>query len=312
MTLQEFLPDRLRGDATVVTKIGVGQSGAGVFRVDVAGRAYVLKVASDAQPHMDWQRRVAILRAAADAGIAAEVIHVDDVHRAVTSAFVTDRSFPALFGTPQTRDTAIELLGRTLRAVHTLPIPDGAAPLDLRGFLSAQWRLASTGGAVPAFAADAVNRSLAEEPPPQDRAHVLSHNDVDPTNLTFDGERLLLLDWDAAGPNDPLYDLATVALFLRMDDAAALRLLAIHDGAPASALPVRFTYLRRFVAVLCGAAFLHLARASGHPGSTTETLDSTPSLALVYQRMRSGAISVATTDGRWLLGLSLIKSSTTS
>jgi thiamine kinase-like enzyme len=42
----------------------------------------------------------------------------------------------------------------------------------------------------------------------------LSHDDVNPTNLVYDGNRLLLLDWDNAGKNEPMYDLATISVFV--------------------------------------------------------------------------------------------------
>lgn len=51
----------------------------------------------------------------------------------------------------------------------------------------------------------------------------------------FDGERVLFLDWDAAGANDPFYDLATVAVFLHLDDATSAQLIAAHDQAPVAA-----------------------------------------------------------------------------
>ena len=85
---------------------------------------------------------------------------------------------------------------------------------------------------------------LAEPAPPSEGPPVTSHNDVNPTNLVWDGERLLLIDWDAAGPNDPFYDLAAVAVFLRMDDETSKALLAAHDGAMPATLPARFAYDR--------------------------------------------------------------------
>jgi aminoglycoside phosphotransferase (APT) family kinase protein len=156
-----------------------------------------------------------------------------------------------------------------------------------------------------------VQRMRAEEPPACERAVVLSHNDVNPTNLVYDGENLMLLDWDTAGPNDPFYDLAAIAVFLRMDDATCLTLLAAHDGEPVSALPARFTYCRRLVAVLCGSAFLHLARQSGHAGATGETLESTTPLAEFYQRLRAGAVNIGSGEGQWWFGLALVKASVT-
>jgi len=139
---------------------------------------------------------------------------------------------------------------------------------------------------------------------------VLSHNDVNPTNLVYDGESLLFLDWETAGPNDPFYDLAAISVFLRMDEVTCQRLLAAYEGEPVSTVPTRFVYNQRLVAVLCGATFLNLARQSGHAGATGgETLDSTPSLAEVYQRMPSGSLSVATGEGQWSFGLALVKAS---
>lgn len=143
---------------------------------------------------------------------------------------------------------------------------------------------------------------------PAPRAPLVSGN---PTNLIYDGERLLLLDWDAAGPNDPFYDLAAVAVFLRMDDATCAQLIALHDQAPVVAqLPARFLYLRRLVAALCGSLFLRVARTGGHAGARSdEAFDLAPTLGDVYERMRSGAINARTHDGQWQFGQALLKMS---
>ena len=176
--------------------------------------------------------------------------------------------------------------------------------MDPRQFLAATWSSLGVDFALPAFVGDAVRRVLTEEAPARERALVLSHNDVNPTNLVYYGVNLLLLDWDAAGPNDPFYDLAALSVFLRMDEGTSQRLFAAYDGEPDARLPARFHYNRRLVAVLCGAGFLHLARRSGHAGDTEgETLDSTPSLGEFYQRLRSGSLSIATGQGQWWFGL---------
>jgi aminoglycoside phosphotransferase (APT) family kinase protein len=235
---------------------------------------------------------------------------VDEARRAVVSAFVVDRSFPALYGDPRTRQVALEQLGRMLRRVHDLPLPPGAEsrqPLDL---LTMLWSGPLSTVPLPAFTGEAVQRMLSEEAPARDRDPVLSHNDVNPTNLVYDGENLLLLDWDTAGPNDPLYDLAAISVFLRMDEGTCRTLLAAHDGKSVSALPVRFAYFRRLVAVLCGVAFLHLAARSGPVGASgKETLESTPSLADFYQRLRTGAVNIASADGQRSFGFALLKES---
>jgi aminoglycoside phosphotransferase (APT) family kinase protein len=310
VSLEACLPADLRGPTTTITRIGVGQSGAGVYRVEAAGKAFVLKVSVEGEPLAAWRSKLHIQQLAANAGLAARVVHSDEERRSVLSAFVVDRSFPALYGDPRTREAALEKLGRTVRRVHELPLPPDADVKDPREFLTLIWSGPLATFPVPAFVGDAVQRVLAEHAPPRERAPVLSHNDVNPTNLAYDGENILLLDWDTAGPNDPYYDLAAISVFLRMDEATCLKLLTAYDGAPVSRLPARFAYSRRMVAVLCGLAFLHVARQSGHAGATGgETLDATPSLGDFYQRLRTGSVNLGAAEGRWSFGLALVKAS---
>lgn len=303
--LASCLPDSLRAASPTITRIGAGMSGAGVYRVEAAGSAYVLKVA-DAGSREGWHARLAMHRAAAAAGVAPAVIHVDEARFAVLSELVADRGFPMLLMNPATRAAGLDLIGTTLHRVHALPLPADAAAPDPLDMLAGFWA-SLAGFALPGFVADIVERMRAEPVPPRERAVALCHNDVNPTNLAFDGERLLLLDWDVAGPNDPLYDIATVAMFMRLDDDACRAVLSAHDGAPVAALPPRFHYLRRLVAVLAGCALLQVARRRGYPGSTAETLEATPALIDVYQRMRAGTLSSATPQGQWTFALALIK-----
>jgi aminoglycoside phosphotransferase (APT) family kinase protein len=310
VSLDDCLPSDLRRTTTTVTRIAVGLSGADVFRVEAAGQAYVLKVSGQDEPLADWRRRFQVQKLAARAGLAPQVVHVDEDRRAILSAFAGDQSFPALYGDPRTREAAVALLGRTLRRVHDLPLPPGLPPSDPRKALAASWAGLPKGFAVPSFVRDAVERVRTEPPPPADRAPVLSHNDVNPSNLLYDGENLLLVDWDHAGPNDPYFDLASIAVFLRMDEASCLTLLAAHDGEPVSTVPAGFDFNRRVMAALCGTTFLRLARDNGHGGARVgETLESATSLGEFYQRMRAGDVSLATAEGQWSYGLALVKES---
>lgn len=309
--LEACLPSTLRGPATKIARIAAGLSGAGVYRVDAEGRSYVLKIAGPRDAVDGWRARTAILRAAADAGVAPAVVHVDDERRAVVSELVVGRSFVARIAQPSTRDAAIGELGAVLRRVHALPLPDGAvAGREPRALLAEIWT-GLRGFPLPAWTGDVVRRVLDEPPPPAERAPVLSHNDPNPSNLVHDGARLLLLDWDTAGANDPFDDLAAVAVFLRMDDAACARLIAAHDDAPvAASLPAGFVYLRRAIAGLCGAMFLRVARASGHAGARgDETFALAPTLGEVHGSIGAGTLSARTPDGQWAFGQALLKAS---
>jgi hypothetical protein len=287
MELQDCLPTELRG--ATITPITKGLSGAGVYRVQAGDRVYALKVGVD---------RPAIQRAAAAAGLAPRIVHVDEERRAIVSEFIADRGFPAFY--MMVREPALDLLGKTLRRVHELPVE--GTPADPRGFLET---LAGglAGFALPAFARDFLARMRDEEPPPAERPLVQSHNDVNPANLVYDGQHLLLLDWDVAGPNDPYYDPATIALFMRMDDDACRRLLALP------AIPPRFRYFRRLVGALCGGIMLTFARDGGHAGDAgAEALP----LIDVYTGIRTGTLSPATPGGKWTFGLALLRAASSA
>jgi hypothetical protein len=291
MNLDDCLPAELRG--ATLTKIAAGMSGAGVYRVEADGRTFVLKTGA---------RNLGVVRAAAAAAVAPPAIHIDEARGAVVSAFIADRGFAPFVMTPATRGAALDLLGATLGKVHALQVPSGVPAADPRAVLPTL-----VVPDRPALAAEVTARVLAETPPPADRAPVLSHNDVNPSNLVYDGTRIVLLDWDMAGPNDPLYDLATIALFLRLDEAACLRLLAAHDGSPVTTLPPRLDYLRRLVGALVGNMMLMLARQRGHTGGG----EAMP-LADYYAKMRAGQVSPAMPAGQWMFGLALLTETASS
>jgi len=364
VNLEDCLPANLRPAS--ITRIGLGQSGAGVYRVISGGTTAVLKVAAEAQPLEAFRTKVDIQRAAAAAGVAPRILHVDETRRAVVSEHVSDRGYPMLLANPASRANAIAQLGATLRRLHAIALPASVASSPANSNVpptppapAAPTALAPTAAAprsssprmrtapVPlaaaspvalsptapslassprdaleflrvslerfplaAFARDVIDRVLAETPPPSDRALVLSHNDVNPTNLAYDGDRLILLDWDVAGANDPFYDLAAVAVFFLFDEATCSALIAAHDAAAPAALPPRFLYMRRLVATVCGAMMVHLARQAGHPGAPDTTLESTSSLPDFYARLRAGAIDISSSEGRWQFGLALLKTAT--
>lgn len=307
MPLEDCLPLDLRGPATTTTPISAGLSGAGVFRVESGGRSFVLKVAAESESTTDWRRALRVQQLAADAGLSPRVVHVDEERRAVVTDFVADRSFATFFRSPSTHEDALAQLGQTVRRIHALPIPADAQGRDPRVFLAQMWEVVRSGFALPPFVGDAVRHALAEDPPSGARA-VLGHNDLNPGNIVYDGEAIVLLDWAASGPADAFYDLATLAVFLRMDDGDCLRLLSAYDGSDVSALPDRFLYSRRLVAALAGTMQLFIARQMKHPGATgAETLDATLPLGEFYQRMSAGELRLGTADGQWAFGLALLK-----
>ena len=310
MNLESYLPADLQGPSTTITKVAAGLSGAGVYRVEANGATYALKVSDELEAADRWRRKLHIQQMAAYASLSPRIVHVDEGRRAVVSEFVIDQPFPAQFFNPATRDAALAQLGETLRRVHDLPLHDVGPGRHPREFLGEITRRLDDGFVVPAFVSDAIKWALTQEPPPPDRADVVSHNDVNPSNMLFDGKNILLVDWEQSGRNDPYYDLAAISVFFRMDAETCRRLIECHDRASLASLTPRFLYVRRFMATLIGAMFMRLARTNGHGGpDAASTPESVMSLSEFYQAMREGRLSVASGDGQIVFGLALIKES---
>ena len=78
---------------------------------------------------------------------------------------------------------------------------------------------------------------------------VFGHNDLLPANFIDDGERIWLVDWDYAGFNSPLFDLANLAANNDYPPEMERELLGLYFGAtPDQGL------LRRYAAIKCASA----------------------------------------------------------
>ena len=75
---------------------------------------------------------------------------------------------------------------------------------------------------------------------------VFGHNDLLAANIFDDGERLWLIDWDYAGLNSPLFDLANLASNNSFDQADERALLAAYFGVEPEA-----SVLQAFEAMKC-------------------------------------------------------------
>jgi thiamine kinase-like enzyme len=75
---------------------------------------------------------------------------------------------------------------------------------------------------------------------------VFGHNDLLPANIIDDGERLWLIDFDYAGFNSPLFDLANLASNNQLSEDQEHRLLDTYFGEPTP--PARW---RAYAAMKC-------------------------------------------------------------
>lgn len=200
------------------------------FVVADGGVRFVVRIGDDIPVHqvMRFNERAAALAAHA-AGLSPEIVHAEP--GALVMRFVEGRTLaPQDVRRPDMLPRIVELVRRCHRDVpkhlrgpvlmfwpfHVLR--DYAATLQAAGsrWLSELPRLLATA----ARAEEALG--------PIDL--VFGHNDLLPSNLIDDGERLWLIDWDYAGFSTPLFDLANLATNAALDSDEERLLLTLYYG----------------------------------------------------------------------------------
>jgi thiamine kinase-like enzyme len=217
------------------------------FRVsDHSRQNFVVRIGRDLPEHGVMRfNELAAARAAYAAGIAPQVVYA--ANGFMVSRFVAGE---ALTAARVREPRMLERIAALLRRCHR-DIPaylDGPALLFwvfqvIRGYL----RFLATRGAAPGQQALSTLASRAERLEQAVGAVniVFGHNDLLAANLIDDGERLWLIDWDYAGFNSPLFDLANLATNSQLDANLETALLESYfDGAIAPATRPAFAAMQ--------------------------------------------------------------------
>lgn len=212
----------LSGDDTWAMLLDGGAVNA-TYRVDTHAGSFVVRSYGSMSGALlaDHEREAKLHEAAARAGLAPRLIHLDPQHRFLITEYVAGRMWTeADFA----QESQLLRLAELLRKLHAIP-PPRVAPFDLGGILQLYFneivraapeersRLESLVSHVP----DALRACGSEQ-----RPATIMHSDLHHSNL-IDGDRLLLIDWEYAAVTDPLFDLGSVlAYYPQAEPHAAL------------------------------------------------------------------------------------------
>jgi len=180
-----------------------GASGALTFRLGVGNRFYLLRMETSRSPLRN-PHQYACMRIAAEAGIAPSLRYANDDAGAVIMDFITARPLSAYPGGPLGLVSALGRLAAQLQATAPFPVLG-----DYRVFLGRM-----LGYIKGVFAPGLLDEHMEgferiRVAYPWDPArHSSSHNDPNPGNIIFDGEKLWLIDWETSYRNDSLTDIA--------------------------------------------------------------------------------------------------------
>ncbi|MFZ6026157.1 MAG: choline/ethanolamine kinase family protein [Chloroflexota bacterium] len=184
------------------------------YRVTVDEQVFMLRVSRENTAHLGISRRdeYAALQAAAAAGIGPEVVAFLEPEGHLVTRWVDGRHWQAAeYRTP----AHIRLMTQTVRRIHGLPVrgrPGGAITRRVAAYCDTLQRLdAPLPGRLAPFLAT-VGDIEADQQADRSGWQRFCHNDLASGNYLFvEAEnRIVVLDWEFAGPGDVYFDLAYV------------------------------------------------------------------------------------------------------
>ena len=201
------------------------------FRLRARGREFVVKITGEAAGALGANRRSAFAMhsLAAREGLAPPVVLADE-----PAGILVSRLAPGQVPDADDFESAAMLrrVGAWIARLHALPPPSGLPAVDFGERAAAYLtRLVEQGDSFAKKLLRELERRRADLPAPARLASC--HHDLHHRNFIDDGNVVLVVDWEYAGPGDPAADLASCIGYHRLEGAAIEALLEGYGGASA-------------------------------------------------------------------------------
>lgn len=279
-----------------VEQLAGGLSTSVVYKIVVHGKPYILKIILKPDAFNDPIRHCTCINLAAQAGVAPFVYYANEDGVSITD-FIEAKPLPK----PLKTDHLIELAG-IVQAIHSAsnfpPLVNYLAGIDgfIQPFKASQL--------LPEKATQEHFKYYAEIQkayPRHDPDRVPSHNDLNPRNLLFDGQRIWVVDWEAAFQNDRYVDLAIVANHCVATEAQEeIYLKAYFGDALDDYKRARFFLMRQVCLMFYAMSFMRFATVLQAQNRVIDDRMETVRYRDFTAQIASGAVSLASAEGQFL------------
>lgn len=286
-------------DVTGITLLAGGLSGSAVYKIVTGGQPYVLKLITP-------NNAIAIpdsLTLAAAAGIAPPLRYEDKQQGIVISDFIDNKPVRGIFAP----DTLAVELGRAIRTLHEIPYNgEGKDLFETVDGMIEQFRKTNMLSGPLFDECFQYYGTIRSRYPRTASDKVFSHNDLNPSNILCDGEKIWIIDWDVAALNDRYVDLANVAnFFVQTKEQESALLHAYFNGAVDDYKMARFYVMRQVCRIIYSLLMFQLALQQKPAGYEHDQQMEGNDLRAFGSLMALGKLSLAAYEGQFMYGKAL-------
>jgi thiamine kinase-like enzyme len=288
-----------------IVPLAGGLSSALVYKIVVHDKPYVLRLIMEINPLSEPVRQYTCMKLAADAGVAPHVYYASTEDALSITEFIQTVPFA---GNISSRDALLIELAKTIKRIHSTPLfPKLVNYLDgIDGFIQdfKASRILPESATAELFS---LYSHIQQAYPRYDTDVVSSHNDLNGNNILFDGQRIWIIDWEAAFENDRYVDLANVGNFYVSDQAQEeIFLKACFGDSLDEYKRARFFLMQQVCHMFYAMIMLKFAAALKPADWAHDENMDVPRLIDFRTQLGEGKVSLASHEGQLLFGKVLL------
>lgn len=236
----------ITGSEPEVKKLSGGFSGDDVYLVN---NKFVLKKYQEYKPG-----KIEIQKLAAKAGIAPKILHTNPQEKFILMEYAGKAPV-------QMDQNTIKHFADFLKALHKIEAPESLPIYDPIS-ISDEYYLYLKEKNIPKQILD----KLSDLPELRScQRPSICHNDLNPNNLLLGRAKLIAIDWDWSGINDPYYDLGSICMwFKNIPDIKAKLLEQYLERKPTPAELKHLTNHQKVALAIAGSDFIKVAIEMGY------------------------------------------------
>ena len=293
----------LLGDAVVQqTTLLTAGSLSVIVKLMIDDKAYILRVMDLAENLLNRQNQIKCLNKANELGLGPACLYSNAKDGVLITEYIQTKKIIV------TRSWLGEIATslRTLHSDDTFPEPH--QPLfDYMDKLAYSLRSRELSSLLVNYLDD-IDRLKAILAP---RLELTScHNDLNFTNLLYDGEKTFFIDWEAAGQEDPFFDIATICNEFITNDADVLYFITQYfDGQPTSYQQEKVLFMRQISYCYLALHYLDHAANAGLVLNQDYRLEDIPTINEWIQGHSAGKYYLKNADDYLLYAMTKVKAS---